>query len=183
MKDGTFEYGNLAFCGDNTFISGNVEIRRPALVSVGSNTAIDSGFYCTVRADIGDYVHIAPYITVIGGANGSLKMEHFSTLAAGSRIICGSDNHMGDGLVGPKIPEEFKDSLKIAPVIFEKFANIGTGVVVMPGVVLSEGCVVGANSLVTESTDPWTVYVGSPARAIKKRPKSKILEFAKRMGY
>ncbi len=173
----------LKAVGVNTFISGHVEIRRPHLVSVGNNCAIDSGFYCTVSAEINDYVHIAPYITVIGGAHGFWKMDHFSTLAAGSRVICGSDDHMGEGLVGPTIPEEFKDHVTIAPVVFEKFANLGTGVIVMPGVTLAEGTVVGANSLVTQSTEPWTVYVGSPARAIKSRPRAKILEYARRLGY
>jgi len=178
-----YDYGVLKSCGEDTFISVNVEIRRPGLVSVGNHTAIDTGFYCTVSADIGDYVHIAPYITAIGGAKGYWKMDHFATLAAGSRIICGSDDHMGAGLVGPTIPEEFKDHITIAPVIFEKFANIGTGVVVMPGVTLAEGTVVGANSLVTKSTEPWTVYVGSPARPVKSRPKDKLIEYAKKLGY
>lgn len=178
-----YDYSLLKRYGEDTFISANVEIRRPNLVTVGSHTAIDTGFYCTVSADIGDYVHIAPYITVIGGAKGYWKMDNFSTLAAGSRIICGSDDHMGVGLVGPTIPEEFKDNITIAPVIFEKFANIGTGVVVMPGVTLAEGSVVGANSLVTKSTEPWTVYVGSPARPVKMRPKDKLLEYAKKLGY
>ncbi len=178
-----YDYSLLNKSGVDTFISANVEIRRPNLITVGSHTAIDTGFYCTVSADIGDYVHIAPYITVIGGANGYWKMDDFATLAAGSRIICGSDDHMGAGLVGPTIPVEFKDNITIAPVIFEKFANIGTGVVVMPGVTLAEGTVVGANSLVTKSTERWTVYVGSPAKAVKIRPKEKILEYARKLGY
>ena len=52
-------------------------------MSIGSNSAVDSGFYCTVSANIGDYVHIAPYVTVIGGATGKFVMSDFSTLAAG----------------------------------------------------------------------------------------------------
>lgn len=183
MMSPQYDHSLLKNCGEDTFISKNVEIRRPHLVSVGSHSAIDTGFYCTVAADIGDYVHIAPYITAIGGANGYWKMDHFSTLAAGSRIICGSDDHMGEGLVGPTIPEEFKDHITIAPVIFEKFANIGTSVVIMPGVTLAEGSVVGANSLVTKSTEPWTVYVGSPAKPVKNRPKAKIYEYARKLGY
>jgi len=178
-----YDYKMLNGFGEDIFISANVEIRRPNLVTVGSHIAIDTGFYCTVSADIGDYVHVAPYVTVIGGAGGYLKMNHFSTVAAGSRIICGSDDHMGAGLVGPTIPAEFKDNITISPVIFERFANVGTGVVVMPGVTLAEGTVVGANSLVTKSTEPWTVYVGSPAKAIKVRPKNKLIEYAQKLGY
>lgn len=181
--DTMYDLWRLKQCGDGTFISPRVEIRRPHLVSVGSHTAIDTGFYCTVGADIGDYVHIAPYVSAIGGASGFWKMGDFATLAAGSRVICGSDDHLGEGLVGPTIPDEFKDHLTIAPVTFERFANLGTNVVIMPGVTLGEGSVVGANSLVTKSTEPWTIYVGSPAKPVKARRKDKILEYAKRLGY
>lgn len=178
-----YNYDLLRACGDDTFISANVEIRRPQLVTVGSHVAIDTGFYCTVSMEVGDYVHIAPYITVIGGADGRFRMDHFATLAAGSRVICGSDDHMGEGLVGPTIPDEFKDRVTIAPVTFEKFANIGTNVVIMPGVTLAEGTVVGANSLVTKSTEPWTVYVGTPAVPVKIRPHKRLHDYARQLGY
>ncbi|MBL4941085.1 MAG: acyltransferase [Colwellia sp.] len=178
-----YDYDQLKSYGDDVFISQNVEIRRPNLVTVGSHLAIDTGFYCTVTAEIGDYVHIAPYITVIGGAKGLFKMHHFSTIAAGSRVICGSDEHLGEGLVGPTIPKPYKDNIKYAPVILERYANVGTNVVIMPGVTIAEGCVIGSNSTVTKSTKPWTIYVGNPARAIKTRKKENILDYAKKLGY
>ena len=178
-----YEYGLLKSSGDDVFISGNVEIRRPSLVEIGSHTAIDTGFYCTTMANIGDYVHIAPYVTIIGGAQGEFFMDHFSTLAAGSRVICGSDEHLGAGLVGPTIPEPYKDNIKYAPVNFERYANVGTNVVIMPGVTIAEGSVVGSNSTVTKSTKPWTIYIGNPARAIKSRESKHIKQFAKDLGY
>ncbi len=173
----------LKSCGDDTFVSANVEIRRPQLVSIGSHTAIDSGFYLTTSAEIGDYVHLAPYITIIGGAKGLVVFKDFSTLAAGSRVICGSDEHKGYGLVGPTIPDEFKDRMKLAPVVFERCANIGTNVVIMPGVTLGEGSVVGACSLVNKSTDPWGVYVGIPAVKVGERKREKILSYVKALGH
>lgn len=35
---------------------------------------------------------------------------------------------------------------------------------------------IGSNSLVTKDCEPWTIYVGSPAKAIKTRPKEKMLK-------
>lgn len=183
MKSAQYDTSLLKACGEDTFVSANVEIRRPHLVSVGSHTAIDSGFYLTTGAQIGDYVHLAPAITIVGGEKGLFVMKDFSTLAAGSRIICGSDDHLGEGLVGPTIPEPYKDRVKVAPVIFERFANIGTNVVIMPGVTLGEGSVVGACSLVTRDTEPWSVYAGIPAKKIKERPRDKILRYARELGY
>lgn len=178
-----FDRTQLKSCGEDVVISSQVEIKRPQLVSIGHHVAIDSGFYCTVAAEIGDYIHIAPYVTAIGGAQGFLKLGHFSTLAAGTRIVCVSDEHHGEGLVGPVIPDKYRDRLVSAPVIIERFANVGTNVVILPGVTLGEGCVIVSCSMVTQSTQPWTIYSGIPARPVKLRPKDKMLAMATQMGY
>ena len=46
----------------------------------------------------------------------------------------------------------------------------------MPGITIREGSVVGAGSIVTKDTEPWMIYVGSPARAIKPRDKNMIIQ-------
>ncbi|TAE70942.1 MAG: acyltransferase [Bacteroidetes bacterium] len=183
MNSKQFDYSLLKSVGENVFISANVEIRRPHLVSVGSHVAIDTGCYITTQANISDYTHIAPYTTIIGGSEALLEMEHFTTIAAGSRIICGSDGHLGEGLIGPTIPEPYKDEIYIASIKLQMFASIGTNVVVFPGITLAEGSVVGACSLVTKNTEPWTIYLGVPARPIKARKKEKMIEYAKQLGY
>ncbi|OGF64203.1 hypothetical protein A2661_00465 [Candidatus Giovannonibacteria bacterium RIFCSPHIGHO2_01_FULL_45_24] len=173
----------LKSVGKNVFISASVEIRRPQLVSLGSNVDIDSGFYLTTQAELGDYIHIGPYVAVIGGKPGLLKMGNFTNIAVGGRIICVSDTFLGDGLIGAQgIPEEFR-RFKIAPVVFENFANVGAGAIILPGVTLREGSVVGAGAVVTKDTEPWTIYAGSPARPVKKRPKETMLEYAAKLGY
>lgn len=53
--------------------------------------------------------------------------------------------------------------------------NVGTNVWIAseafigPGVSVPDGCVIGARAVVTGRLDPWTVYSGNPARAIKPR--------------
>lgn len=178
-----YNVAHLQSCGDDVFISANVEIRRPHLVRVGSHVAIDSGLYLTTAAEIGDYTHLSPYITVIGGAQSTLIVEDFVTIGAGSRFICGSDRFMGDGFTSVTVPEEFRDTVDIGTIRCARFAGIGTNVVVMPNVTIGEGSVIGACSLVTKDTEPWAVYVGVPARPVKIRPREKMLEYAKRMGY
>lgn len=178
-----FDYSLLKSIGTNSFISKNVEIRRPHLVSVGNNVAIDTGFYLTTGANIGDYIHIAPYITIIGGATVSINLEHFTTIAAGSRIICASDGHLGAGLIGPTIPDEYRDDVTFGDVTFKMFSSIGTNVVVLQGITLAEGSIVGACSLLTKNTEPWTIYAGIPAKPIKMRSKEKMIEYAKKLGY
>ncbi|MGI0484479.1 acyltransferase [Pantanalinema rosaneae CENA516] len=179
-----YDMSLLRSVGEDVYISSNVEIRRPHLVSVGSHIAIDSGFYITTQAQLEDYIHIAPYVTVIGGVNGLLKMGNFTNISVGGKIICGSDEFLGAGLVtAPGIPDEFRDTLVVEPVVFEDFANVGANVVIMPGVTLAEGSVVGACSLVTKTTEPWTIYIGTPAKPVKARSKDKMIEHAKKLGY
>jgi dTDP-4-amino-4,6-dideoxy-D-glucose acyltransferase len=159
--------------GYDVFISRNVEIKRPGIVSVGNLIAIDSGFYITTGAEFGDYLHIAPYVCVIGGKDALLKMGNFTNISVGGRIICGSNRFSGEGLItAPNIPDEFRDLLKREPVIFENFANVGANVTILPGVTLDEGSVIGACSLVTKNTEPWTVYTGTPARPVRGRKKN-----------
>lgn len=183
MNSSHYNYSLLSKYGKNVFISKSVEIRRPYLVKIGNNIAIDTGFYCTTQMKLGDYIHIAPYVTIIGGAKGLIKMNHFTAIGAGSRIICASDSHLGEGLVGPLIPNKYQNKIIIKPVIFENFAGIATNVVVMPGVTLAEGSVIGACSLVTKSTEPWTIYYGIPARPVKMRRKDIMIKYAKELGY
>ncbi|MFI3318815.1 MAG: sugar O-acetyltransferase [Rikenellaceae bacterium] len=48
---------------------------------------------------------------------------------------------------------------------------LGGGVIVCPGVTIGDGSIVGAGSVVTKDLPPYTLAVGSPARAIKKLEK------------
>jgi acetyltransferase-like isoleucine patch superfamily enzyme len=168
--------------GIDVFVSKNVEIKHPELTNVGSHIAIDSGFKCTTELELGDYIHIAPDVVIIGGKKTKLTLKHFSFIASGTKIVCGSENYVEGGLVGPTIPVEYRN-LIFKPVVFEMFSGVGVNCSIMPGVVLGEGSVVGANSLVTKSTEPWTVYVGSPAKPVRVRDKDTVLKYSKELGY
>ncbi|MES2132779.1 MAG: acyltransferase [Bacteroidota bacterium] len=178
-----YDYSLLKKCGEDVFISAKAEIRRPHLVSIGNHVAIDSGVYITTQAEIKDYIHLSPYITIIGGEKSKIVVEDFVTIAAGSRIIAGSDRFLGDGFTSVTVPEPYRDTVDFSTVNFQRFSGIGTNAVIMPGITIAEGSVIGACALVTEDTEPWTIYVGTPARPVKIRPKEKMIEYAKKLGY
>ena len=169
--------------GEDIYISPSAEIRRPELCTIGNHVAIDSFFYCTTRLKIGDYVHISSHVAVIGGKPTGLIVEDFCFISTGSKIICGSETFNGNGLIGPLIPDEYKDTLKLEPVVLKRFSGMLANSIVMPGITMAEGSVLGANSLLKEDTEPWTVYAGSPARPIRKRSKDKAYEYAAKLGY
>lgn len=169
--------------GSDIFISPNVEIKRPNLVSLGNHICIDSGFFITTQAQLGDYIHIGPYVCVIGGEHGLLKMGNFTNIAAGGRIICGSDEFMGKGFSFPGLSNKYRDTIIVQPVFIEDFVGIGASVTILPGVKLSVGSVIGAGAVVIKDTEPWTIYTGIPAKPIKIRPKEKMIQLAKKLGY
>lgn len=135
---------------------------------LGDHIAIDKGVYCTVNATIGDYTHISPYVTIIGGKTGEFISKGFNNIMAGARIVCGSDRFDDSGLFGAMIPKEYKGKQIIKPVVMEMFSNIGTNAIVLPGSILREGVLLTAGSLLIGDTKAWGVYKGNPAVLVKK---------------
>lgn len=168
--------------GKDVIIDKTAIIKRPELVKIGNHVAIDPFFFMTTQGEIGDYIHISALVSVIGGAKTKLIMKDFTTIAAGCRLICGSDDFSGGtGFINPFVPQRYKSKQKQSTIVMEKHSALGTNVIVFPGVTIGEGAVVGAGSLVLESIEPWTVNAGTPAVIIKKRPKETILKYEKQI--
>ena len=173
------DYVKCYFEDKDIFIHSDAEFKiKPKL---GSHIAIDKGVYCTVNTKIGSYTHISPYTTIIGGKTGEFECKGFNNIMAGARIICGSDRFDDSGLFGALIPKELKGKQIIEPVIMERFSNIGTNSIVLPGSILREGVLLAAGSLLIGDTVPWGVYKGNPAKLIKVIDGSKIKENAKQL--
>lgn len=156
-------------------------ISRPDLIELGNHISIDMCTYISVAAIIGDWIHIAPQVSIIGGADSLLIMEDFSAIATGSRIICASDDFKR-GFTCPFIPIKYRNVIN-KPIILRRFAVVGVNSVIVPGVEMAEGSVLGANSLLLQDTEPWTVYGGSPAKPISVRDPELILKGVKELGY
>ena len=168
--------------GDDVIIDEDILVKQNLLIN-GSHVAIDKGFYCTVKAKIGNYVHIGPYVTIIGGKEGQFTAFGFNNIMAGSRIICASDRFDDSGLFGSMIPKELKGKQVIKPVIMEEFSNIGTNAIVLPSSILRRGVLLTAGSLLMGDTEEWGVYKGNPAVLVKKIDPKKIIENAISLGY
>jgi acetyltransferase-like isoleucine patch superfamily enzyme len=69
-------------------------------------------------------------------------------------------------------------------VTLEKYTGIGTNSVIMPNNHIPEGVCIGALSFVPSNFkfEPWTVYAGTPIRAVKKRNKENVLKTLKKLG-
>ncbi|MDE2483316.1 MAG: acyltransferase [bacterium] len=99
------------------------------------------------------------YINAIGG------IEMGDYVLIGSNVTISSGMHPIEGA----LPPVFARPVVPKPIRIEDDVWIGAGAVIMPGVTLRRGTVIGANSVVTRDTEPYTVYVGAPARAVRTR--------------
>lgn len=168
--------------GNDVIVDSDVVIKQEHDIT-GSHVAIDKGFYCTTKLNIGDYVHISPYVTIIGGKEAEFTAKGFNNIMAGARIVCGSDRFDDSGLFGAMIPKELKGTQIIKPVVMEEFSNIGTNAIVLPGSTLRKGVLLTAGSLLMGDTEEWGVYKGNPAVLVKKIVPNKIIENARKLGY
>lgn len=157
----------LKHLGKNVKISDQARIYNLEEMEIGDNSRIDDFCVISGRVKIGSYCHITPMCLIAGGLPG-VVLSDFCTLAYGVKIFAQSDDYSGETMVNSTIPREFKKE-KFEPVLLKRRVVVGAGSIVMPGVEIAEGCAIGAMTLVQKSTQPWGIYVGSPARRIKER--------------
>jgi galactoside O-acetyltransferase len=155
------------YLGENVKISSKASIYNPEQISIGSNTRIDDFTILSGKVRLGRNVHIAVYSNIAGGEEG-VCMEDFSGLAYGCHVFSQSDDYSGRSLTNPTIPDEYKRETK-KEIIIGKHCIVGACSIILPGASLAEGTAVGAMSMVTKSTEEWSVYFGIPAKKIKSR--------------
>lgn len=163
--------------GKNVKISDRASIYSHDQISIGDNSRIDDFCVVSGRVEIGRNVHLAVYSHVAGGRPGII-MEDFSGLAYGAQVFAQSDDYSGRTLTNPTVPSEYKDESEAA-VRIGRHCIIGTNTIILPGVTVAEGTSVGAMSMVTKTTQPWSIYFGAPAKRIKDRSKD-LLQLEKK---
>ena len=162
--------------GKNVKVSDKSSIYNADQLEIGDHSRIDD--FCVISGvvTIGSYCHITPMCLIAGGKPG-VFMSDFCTLSYGVKVFSQSDDYSGETLTNSLIPSNYKNEL-FRPVFLRKHVIIGAGSVIFPGVEVAEGCSVGAMTLVLKDTQPWGIYVGSPARRLKER-KRNLLELEK----
>ena len=155
---------------DDVKISSLASFDKPHLMSIGPRSRIDD--FCSLSGNIiiGQNVHIAVMNSIVASEQ-PIEMEDYSGLAFGCRLFSSSDDYSGESLTNPTIPAKYK-SIKHGLIRLGRHVIVGTNSIIFPGVEVAEGCAIGANSLVNNSTSPWGIYAGSPARRIKERSRT-----------
>jgi acetyltransferase-like isoleucine patch superfamily enzyme len=149
----------LAGWGADVRIFERARIQHPGGVTVASHVLIDDFVVIDGAGGvrIGSYVHITAFTSITGG--GPCVLGDFVGLSSGVRLLTRSAAADGDR----------------EGVVLEDHAFVGANAVVEPGVRIGEGAVLGSLSVADADLEPWTVYVGAPARAVRERPRERVL--------
>ncbi|WP_394752348.1 acyltransferase [Crenothrix sp.] len=172
------EMGFASF-GKSVMLSDKASYYNCKNIRLGSNVRIDD--FCVLSAgyggiDIGNYIHIAVFSSLIGAGN--IKLADFSNISSRVSIYSSNDDYSGATMTNPTIPAEFTN-VHHADVNIGRHAIIGAGTIILPGVTLEEAVAVGALSLVKKDCQAFGIYIGSPVERIAER-KQDLLELEKK---
>jgi acetyltransferase-like isoleucine patch superfamily enzyme len=127
----------------------------------GEEAAYEPALRIGASARLSDNVHIGCLHRVTIG-------DH---LLCGSRVLITDHAHgsyNGAGASDPAIPPAQRPLASTAPVEIGNNVWLGDGVAVLAGAQIGDGCVIGANSVVTGAIPAGTIAVGSPARPVRR---------------
>jgi len=146
--------GTIIYCGcvigDGLQTGHNVVIREENVI--GDNVSIWTGSYVDYQCKIGNNVrihcdcHVTQYVTIE------------DDVFIGPGFVTSNDVYPLQ-----EAAEPYREGCTI-----KRGALIGVNVTILPRVIIGEGALVGAGSVVTKSVEPGMVVVGNPAKVINK---------------
>lgn len=147
------------------------QIRRGAFIDayrgrvvIGDKFKIHRGGFIDAQKgsiEIGSNVSINPYSILYG--LGGIKIGNDVRIAA--HVVVVSFDHRYDDVSKPITMQ----GVIAKPIVIEDDVWIGAGAKILGGSHIAKGCVIGANAVVKGRTEPYGIYVGSPARLLKRR--------------
>lgn len=136
--------------GKNLRIGYSSELRPVSKFSIGDNFyAGPYSYFITNNAidvKIGDYVMFGPFCKILGGNH---------------------DIQFSKGHLMQEDPLHYMS--KKSELVIENGAWIGANCTILTNTFLSEGVVVGANSLINKYLPPYSICFGNPVKVIKRR--------------
>ena len=166
----------LKSVGQNVLISRKASIYGSENIQIGDNVRIDDFCILSGKIQLGSFIHISAYTSLFGGREQGIVLEDYATVSSRCAIYALSDDYSGEYMTNSVVPKEYKNVLE-AKVEIKKYAIVGSGCTILPGVIIKEGVAVGAMSLINKDLDEWGIYAGIPCRRIKERSK-KLLDIA-----
>ena len=155
--------------GKSVKISRRASFYNSNQIEIGDNSRIDD--FCVISAGkggvyIGRNVHIAVYTSLIG--QGRIVIEDYANISSRVSVYSSNDDYSGNYMTNPTVNFQYTN-VTHAPVCVGRHAIVGSGSIILPGVILGDGACIGALSLVNRNCAPFTINGGIPIRFIRER--------------
>ena len=127
-----------------------------AKIGKGVKVRASARFHYPWKIEIGDYSWIGDHA----------QLYSLDRIKIGSNCVISQDAYL---CTGSHDLESESFQLIVKPIIIEDYAWVAADTFVAQGVTIKEGGVIAARSSIYKDTEPWWVYMGNPAKSIKKR--------------
>jgi acetyltransferase-like isoleucine patch superfamily enzyme len=134
-----------------------------------------------VNTFIWQYVVILPDAEIGKDCNINAHCFIENDVKVGNNVTVKCGVYLWDGIsiednvqIGPNVTfindkyPRAKQSFKLQRTLIKKSASIGGGATILGGVIIGENSMIGAGSVVTKDVPPNEVWIGNPARFLKK---------------
>lgn len=157
----------------STLIESGVSTSSPILGAgkcfIGAHSYMNDGGY--IRCDtggvfLGRYNSIGRRVTIGAGMHRATGLST-SPILRGVRVSGYSEDEMRE--LGGRISSS-------KTTVIGSDVWIGDGVVIMPGIEIGTGAIIAANAVVTRDVESYSVVGGVPARQIKRRFPSRVID-------
>jgi acetyltransferase-like isoleucine patch superfamily enzyme len=139
---------------------------------------------------VGDETRIGTFVEIQSGAQIGARCKVSSHTFICEGVTIEDEVFIGHGVMftNDKFPRATADDgrlqgpadWKVEATRVGHRASIGSNATILCGILIGEGAIVGAGSVVTRDVPPWTVVAGVPARLLDSKAKaSKTLEVVK----
>lgn len=143
-------------------------LRRLILTAFGAKLHATAKVYPGVRVWYPPNLEMKAHACLGPGVNcysmAKIVLDDYA-LASQGAYLCGGTHDIDD--------PHFQ--LQARPIHIGANAWVAANAFVGPGVSLGEGSVLGACAVTVKNLQPWTVYVGNPAHAIRSRDRARFL--------
>lgn len=146
-----FEKGVLIFHPENIVVGDKVYVGHQTILKgyYKNNMIIDDGVWIGQQC----FIHSA----------GGVEIGRNVGIGPGVKII--SSSHENDENITKPI---IHSKITLKKVVIKDNSDIGTGAIILPGVIIGRGVQIGAGAVVTKNIPDYEIWAGVPARRLRK---------------
>ena len=111
--------------------------------------------------EVGHHTHFAPGCVLYGW--GGLSIGNYCNIAA--HVVFAT---VGHSQMIHEVPMTFAP-IERGPIVLQDDVWIAANATITANTTIANGCIIGANAVVTRDTKPMSLYVGAPARFLRER--------------